>query len=191
MALQAQQCRQRMIALLCFNSSQLTTQEDIASMVCLLVLIHHGHVFVDDPQLRSQLATLATRCRAVMAHRLPAVLRVASAAPQAVLTAAVACVLQRTPAFLGWKQWGSTASFEAVAPGETLYSINVADGTVLLDGSPPSRLPKDIRAHPLYVRTFGAANFEVAALLGGVLQTVKPVSGRFYDFFLGPGAQGF
>ena len=51
-----------------------------------------------------------------------------------------------------------------------LYSINLLDGTVLLDGSPPSRLPKDILSHLLYKCVFGSLNFKIAVSKNGVLQ---------------------
>jgi hypothetical protein len=114
----------------------------------------------------------------------------------AVLTHAVQAVLQRAPASLPWQQLTSSnhgqpqASFEAVGSDGHLYSINLLDGTVLLDGAPPSRLPLDILQHPLYLRTFGDSNFEVASTTEGVLQTIRSVKGRHYNFYLAVAAQG-
>eukprot|EP00878_Enallax_costatus_P022742 GHUV01024146.1.p1 GENE.GHUV01024146.1~~GHUV01024146.1.p1 ORF type:complete len:469 (+),score=155.16 GHUV01024146.1:124-1407(+) len=109
------------------------------------------------------------------------------------LTAAVAGVLQTVPSNLSWVRHvdGSStelSSYEAVASDgsgrEHLYSINVLDGTVLLDGFPPGRLPRDITSHPLYIRTFGSVDFEVFNTDQGVLVTTRPVNGRFYEFYL-------
>lgn len=61
--------------------------------------------------------------------------------------------------------------------------MNILDGTVLLDGAPPSRLPFDMLQHPLYLRTFGSSNFEVAVTRAGVRQTLRPIHGCFYDFY--------
>lgn len=55
----------------------------------------------------------------------------------------------------------------------------------LLDGSPPSQLPLQIIQHPVYIRTFGIRNFDVAATEEGVLETCVPLDGRyFYSFYL-------
>ncbi len=82
-----------------------------------------------------------------------------------ILTAAVASVLQRTPPSLEWEQLQNssfdTGSFQAVSTDGHLYSFNTLDGTVLLDGRPPSRLPKAILSHRMYKRVFGSCNFEV------------------------------
>jgi hypothetical protein len=76
------------------------------------------------------------------------------AQPQEVLTQAVRCVFQRTPQQLPWQQpqHDSTqlASLEAVAPDNSLYSINVLKGTVLLDGYPAGRLEDSITGLALF-----------------------------------------
>jgi hypothetical protein len=82
-------------------------------------------------------------------------LQAAVGSSQHVLTAAVKCILQRAPSGLSWRQLTENgllcASFEAFdSASNHLYSINLLDGTVLLDGLPPSRLPKDITTHPLF-----------------------------------------
>ncbi len=89
----------------------------------------------------------------------------------------------------------AAGAWEAVAEvpggaGSDLYSVNLLDGTVLLNGAPPGRLPRTITAHPLFVRTFGPdTNFEVAARAGGALETSSRVRGRFYRFQLLAGAR--
>ncbi|WIA08443.1 hypothetical protein OEZ85_007880 [Tetradesmus obliquus] len=107
----------------------------------------------------------------------------------ALLTAAVSGVLQRAPSDLQWHQVtgsssssSSMASFQAVSRDRHLYSVNILDGTVLLDGVPPGRLPSDVLQHPLYRRTFGSCNFEVSVTQAGVWQTLRPINGRLYDF---------
>ena len=144
------------------------------------VLLNHGHVFQDDEALRCQLAAVLVRAHGVVASRTAELVR-AARQRQSILTRAVQSVLQRTPDDLQWRRLQAVgppaadlASFQAVAGGH-LYSINLLDGTVLLDGSPPSRLPRDITEHPLFRRTFGDANFEV---------------GRSWGWLAGPGSQG-
>ncbi|CAB9504630.1 Protein of unknown function (DUF3645) [Seminavis robusta] len=51
-----------------------------------------------------------------------------------------------------------TACFEAEA--DHLYSINLLNGTVLVNGVPPRFLPLSIMEHELYVRTFQERTFE-------------------------------
>jgi hypothetical protein len=161
------------------------------------VLIKHGDLFLEDCGLAAQQAALRGRCHSTVARRLPELLALLAqpGAGAAALTAAVASVLQRAPAELPWQQLSGPAgeqlaSFEAVGPDGHLYSLNVLNGTVLLDGAPPGRLPNDILQQPLYRRIFGASNFEVAATKEGVMQTIKPVQGRFYEFFQAAAASG-
>jgi hypothetical protein len=136
-----------------------------------------------------------------VAARADALVAAARHDPGRVLTPAVRRVLEFAPASLAWTQLDAGAAgapagaWEAVADapggGQDLYSINILDGTVLLNGAPPGRLPRSITAHPFFVRTFGAnANFEVAVRGGGAHQTSSPVHGRFYRFQLLPGATG-
>ncbi len=92
------------------------------------------------------------------------------------LTAALRGVLQFAPADFEWVQMhqASTAdcpklpvsSFYTVH-SNLLYSINCLDGTVLLNGSPPGRLPREILDHPLFKRSFGTWGFEGGTISGG------------------------
>jgi hypothetical protein len=196
--LQAKQCKARMMALLCYVAGALDT-EDVGHMLGLMVLVKHGDLFLEDAGLAAELAGLRALCHNVIARRLPEVLAVLKNQKQRIslLTSAVTLVLQRTPSNLHWQQLTApsfatgtaSGSFEAVGGDGHLYSINILDGTVLLDGAPPSRLPLEILQHPLYVRTFGDCNFEVAVTKQGVRQTIKPIKGRFYDFYLADGGQ--
>jgi hypothetical protein len=81
-------------------------------------------------------------------------LQVASSRPQQVLTAAAKCVVHRTPGHLAWSQLRQEhhllASFGGIATDGSLYSINLLDGAVLLDGLPPSRLLKEITQHAMF-----------------------------------------
>ena len=192
--LQAKQCKARMMALLCYLTGGLDA-EDVGHMLGLMVLVKHGDLFLGDAGVAAELAGLRALCHNVIARRLPEVLAVLQK-PQgdASLTAAVALVLQRTPADLKWQQLTSEGavlapfgSFEAVGRDGHLYSINILDGTVLHDGAPPSRLPLEILQHPMYIRTFGDSNFEVAVTEKGVRETIKPLKGKYYDFYLAVG----
>lgn len=121
---------------------------------------------------RDELDAAMVRAHRVMAARAPEVAAMVADHPNSLLTPALRGVLgsERTPDHLPWARHIQPAesgtsfdlgSYEAEAGGH-LYSINFLDGTVLLDGIPPSRLPASITSDPLFVRTFGAGvNFEV------------------------------
>lgn len=76
----------------------------------------------------------------------------------------------------------SLACFEAVAMSHH-YSVNLLTGIVLYDGAPPSLLPADMVANPLYKRVFGDTNFEVTCS-NGCFRTARAVGGHFYQFCL-------
>ena len=184
--LQARQCRLRMLSLLCFGPGAVDSDEDAAAVVQLMVQIKHRHVFLDEisAQEAAELHTLHFLCHGVTARHAMALRELAT---HKLLTDAAASVLERTPATLEWVRLVDTCSFEAVGSDGHLYSINLLDGTVLLDGLPPGRLPKGVLNHPLYLRSFGDRNFEVSRTAAGVLETLKPVKGRHYNFLLSQG----
>ena len=185
--LQARQCHLRMLSLLCFGPGAMDSVEDAAVVVQLMVQIKHRHVFLDEvpEQDAATLRSLHFRCHDVTARHAAALVQLAEKRHgRQLLTDATAKVLERTPSGLAWERLVDTASFEAVGSDGHLYSINLLDGTVLLDGVPPGRLPLQILKHPLYSRTFGDRNFEVARTAAGVLETLKPIKGRFYNFLL-------
>jgi hypothetical protein len=100
---------------------------------------------------------------------LPALQQAALQDPQSVLTAAVRGVLDHAPGHLDWHlvPGEATASFEAVHQDTgCLYSINILDGTVLVDGRPPSRLPQEVTGHPMfrYVEGAGTPTLNIVAV---------------------------
>lgn len=115
-------------------------------MVWLMVLIHHGYVFMepkhfnDGPSQLQLLDCLHVRCHSLMASRLQDMLEHAQGSNlQLILTAAVQRVLQRTPASLPWQQLqtqgAAEGSFEAVGVDGHLYSLNILDGESLISHS--------------------------------------------------------
>ena len=188
----SRQCFLRMASLLCYKCGPLVP-DDVGKMARLLVQINHGYIFVEDPAWRQKLSGLKVLCHNLMASCIHEVVSTVKF-HTAMLTVAVSSVLQRLPTSLKWEQVmlaaRESASFQAECQGH-VYSINLLDGTVLLDGSPPGRLPKDILAHALYKRSFGDNNFRVTVTSAGVLQTLRPINGRFYDFSFGQARQLF
>ena len=190
----AKQCLLRMSALVSYANGELSVA-DVAAMVRLMVLIAHGRVFEEEDALQGEIAAMHVRCCHVMAKRSTRIQEAQGQEP-AILLAAVRGVLRRAPADLvmnvgySWAKEGIVASRkDGTGSDGHLYSINYLTGTVLLDGWPHKRLPAEIVGHPLYQRTFGSWNFEVAGR--GVHKTSRPVRGRFYEFYLaGEGAEG-
>ncbi|EFJ48407.1 hypothetical protein VOLCADRAFT_91060 [Volvox carteri f. nagariensis] len=206
----AKQCRSRCMALMCCSGAAaadaaasaaattvtmappLLTEADAREMIRLMVLINHGRVFLHSPKLREELTPLFVRAHNVIAGAIGPLMEAVVRRPD-ILTDAVAAVLQqRTPRELTWRRLAATGSFEAVSVdtsatagsggSDRLFSINLLDGTVLFDGWPPGKLPKEVTEHPLYRRTFGEWNFDVALASDGVMRALRPVQQRLYDF---------
>jgi hypothetical protein len=194
--LKAKQCKSRMLASLCYGAGPLG-EEEVQQLLTLLAQIKHAALYTADAAQASELSQLRVKCHAVIARQLPSIHQVLGkqAARDRVLTAAASAVISQVPSALQWQQLPPpknqpgrmTGSYEATATAdgtEHLYSINVLDGTVLLDGLPLSRLPSTVLQHPLYKRSFGSSNFEVQRTADGVLETVKPMASKLYRFCL-------
>eukprot|EP00899_Mesostigma_viride_P019526 jgi/Mesvir1/27575/Mv07320-RA.1 len=137
---------------------------------------------------------LSVRCQNVMAGRVDDLLRVleqegGSGARDRALTSAFQRVVQQGVSDdLAWEETKeSRACFHAKCKDTRdgyprLYSINVLSGAVLVDGSPPGRLPAAILEHRLYKSVFGDMSFEVVATAQGVYGATRPVCGRWYWF---------
>lgn len=185
----ARQCKARMLALLCYAAGPLDAR-DVSHMIKLMVQIKHGDVYLGQlAELQQESAGLRVLCHNTMCRRLR---DMCSLIQPSQLTAAVCSVLQTVPSNLAWAAVPassySTASYHAVGRDEAgrqhLYSVNILDGTVLLDGFPPGRLPREITSHPLFIRTFGTVDFEVFKTDQGVLVTNRSVNGCIYEFYL-------
>ncbi len=162
------QCRLRCTALLCYAAgpSCELPPEEAASFARLLVQAKHAHIYVADEGHRQELASLLVRARNAAARRSAALLAAAQKWPADVLSGAVLSVLRDRAAAArlgGWRRVGSAASFHATdAADGALISVNLLDGTLLVDGWPPGRLPMEVTGHALYQRVFGPdTNFEV------------------------------
>ena len=121
--------------------SGLLNEQDISRMLKLVVLINYGKIFMEDDPLQHQISLMHVRCHQTMAKRINEIRSAIIKSPK-ILTAAVRLILQRAPADLAWQALelkdasGScpVAAFEAVGSDGHLYSVNILDGTVLLDG---------------------------------------------------------
>eukprot|EP01050_Picozoa_sp_SAG11_P004953 SAG11_NODE_331_length_10659_cov_4.512689_2_plen_375_part_00 len=180
----ARRCVWYLCALICHGSGELNS-DDVDQLCQLALLANYTRLFEQATQHDDELRRLAVMGQLVMAHRLPELLE-ALEGDTGPLTAAVQLILQQTPMVLEWQpikfESVGTGCFEAV-DGDHLYSVNIQTGVVLLDGLPPSRLPVTILGNEMYKRSFGEHNFEVVAgTQRGALQTIRPISGMFYEF---------
>lgn len=150
----AKQCLLRMTALLCHGAGELAAG-DAAQVLHLAVQARHGIVYSSGTGLQREIARLRALCHWTLARR-AAELVAAARADANMLTGALRAVLVDAPRALPWQllSWPGgpgSASFEAVGEGQ-LYSLNICDGTILENGLPPGRLPKEILDHRLYRR---------------------------------------
>lgn len=195
--LRAKQRLLRMLAVLCYGSLPVgsLTAAEVGDMLRLMALINHACLWLDTRlSLHAQLAALSVRSHDATARHIAQSCAIARNEPL-LLTEAVQAVLSYASDSIEWQhlttaqqQAGSSSatstSFEGIGADGHLYSLNLLNGTILIDGNPPSRLPLSITGHPLFVRTFGDCNFEVSRTDDGVLRSNKPIDGRYYNFVL-------
>mmetsp|Transcript_14460 Transcript_14460/g.35020 ORF Transcript_14460/g.35020 Transcript_14460/m.35020 type:complete len:2021 (-) Transcript_14460:63-6125(-) len=107
-----------------------------------------------------------------------------------ILTDCVGLVTDGSPSSLSWspiksKDGSLDVCFEAIHR-RTVYSVNLLNGSVLINGAPPGLLPKSITDDPLFCRTFGENNFEVIADGFCKYRTARKQHGiSFYGFSVG------
>lgn len=100
-----------------------------------------------------------------------------------ILSETVETVLASPPRFSHWEtEMHSHVSFSAFGNDGHIYSINIFDGTILVNGLPPSQLPTNITEDENYMKIFGKHNFEVI-LKDDVYETVQPTFGYHYRFY--------
>ena len=187
--LRAKRCLYCMYGIVCHTAGELS-DEDAASLCELIVLADYCRLFDDalDKSLKEQVRSLTAVTNGIMARRLPTLL-VKVDSDKKSLTDALRLVLpEATPNSLEWKHFTAadgarTCCYEAVHDKD-LFSVNLLTGTILFNGRPPSRLPKEILDEKLYQRTFDQLNFEVVSDADGVLTTTRAIAGRVYSFFL-------
>ena len=153
---------------------------------------HHlviGLVYAQNVEFRAKqtkdekemLECLRRMANAVAVQKLSEVLAFAKFSDN-FITAGASAALEHVPNTLKWQQDDATPCFHARDQQGRLYSINLLQGIVLLDGYPPRHLPPTIIEHHLFRRSFGDAVFEVSMDRMGIFKTSRPVDGHFYEF---------
>lgn len=187
-------------AILCHSVGD-RSDDDIKALLELIVLFRDKVMFVSD---NAEIKALMQATRLVMASRITDCVRVANQDPHVTLTRqlfsflhnterpilskCLSLIIDDTPQDLVWRpviypEASETACFEAES--DHLYSVNLLNGTLLIDGVPPGRLPSSVTKDPLYQRTFGERNFESVVLGFRHYRTKRRVDKHFlYEFVL-------
>ena len=158
--------------------------EDAAALARLIVLFQNRLGFSDES---CSLKRMQWIVREVVSTQIVSLLQYIEDGEAWILTKALESILERTPEKLEWRKLKPEDSepkesccFEASCSGQH-YSLNLLTGYVLVNGYPPSRLPREVRKHPMYNLLFGDRDFEVSRA-GAVFSTMQPFHGYHYDF---------
>jgi hypothetical protein len=186
------QCKLYMYAMLPYSGSFDLDINDIGHLIKLNVLVCRGLAYKEfaDDTSKCIFASIEMKVKQVMNSRASLILdTMRNNINDDKLTNAVRSVFQQMHdnITLSWNQIGqSTDCFETVSPQPDvhLFSINVLTGVVLMDGNPPGSLPSSITSHPKYKRSFNDRNFEVVLSKDGVFETITPLQGFLFKFFL-------
>ncbi|KAL3918408.1 MAG: hypothetical protein SGILL_004249 [Bacillariaceae sp.] len=186
-------------ALLCnFVGEQ--TADSLRNMLKLSVLVKKAMLFekaaasiqgVAVNEFTPHIEPFVQTSTSMMAQRIDSILALVSKSPE-VLTECLGLIIDDAPRTLTWKQVRignveESGCFEAVQRRH-MYSINVVNGTVLVNGAPPGLLPTSITANKQFLRTFGRRNFEVVTVGFGAYKTAKSVmEGVHYQFSIDEG----
>eukprot|EP00922_Rhytidocystis_sp_ex-Travisia-forbesii_P011573 GHVS01017233.1.p1 GENE.GHVS01017233.1~~GHVS01017233.1.p1 ORF type:complete len:2969 (-),score=333.08 GHVS01017233.1:391-9297(-) len=193
--LRAKQCVMFGYALLCYSSMHAFDPKDAADICAIVVQFHNGLVFglqTADVELRQLMMGLVPPCLHVMSRcvndLMPAILQ----RPEGILTPALQTVFNDAPSDLLWTQVdvlleqsrASTYCFEATTTdGQDIFMLNVIDGCVLKNATPPGRLPKSILQDALYRRSFGSRDFEVGGSRDrSKFRTISAINKHYYEF---------
>lgn len=136
-------------------------------------------------KFQSELEPFVQTMVCINARRIVAIDNLVRASPE-ILTECLGHVVEDAPRSLSWKPvsvWNVSRSgcYEA-EHGAHLYSINILNGNVLVNGAPPGLLPSSVTSNPLYCRTFGTRNFEVVTEGFGKYKTARLEDDAFYRF---------
>ena len=171
----------------CLSRGKLSN-DDIAKLLECLVNAQNESKFKDETSYDEQLRTMIQKRHYIMSELVADIVQKVNRDPsRRMLTKAIRKIISHAPSNLNWTNILSnnrcTCCFEARDSSNNLYSINLLNGMVLYNGTPPSQLPTAILIHPLYRRSFGDRNFETCSSTN-VLKTVKATHGFYYWFCL-------
>eukprot|EP00761_Pharyngomonas_kirbyi_P006952 gb/GECH01006961.1/.p1 GENE.gb/GECH01006961.1/~~gb/GECH01006961.1/.p1 ORF type:complete len:2802 (+),score=553.19 gb/GECH01006961.1/:1-8406(+) len=178
-SLRTKQCLFYMYSVLSFENNKAITKEDVREMCKRIVLVQEKMAFDSKIEEDQNIRRMKVKCQKVIISHIA---NIVDKIDDDILYSTVNIVLHRIPKDLKWERIGSTSCFEAISSDEKeLYSVNLMNGIVLLNGLPPTSLSQSIRSHSLFKRSFGEMNFQTVRLSSGELKTVKTINGN-YDY---------
>jgi hypothetical protein len=166
-------------ALLCHSTGGYEVK-DYLEMAELIVLFRHKTLFAAESFETEPLDLLVS---SVMASRIEGINKAIQSDPGH-LTSCIGLAVD-VPRNLNWEAvLDASSCFDATSVSSSqLYSVNLLNGVLLINGVPPGFLPLSITQDPLYLRTFGSQNFEIVVLGSQHYATARSVKGgRFYEF---------
>lgn len=179
--LRQRQCLFNIYAVLCCASVPQLDANATASVVCKAMVMIRSSLTLSESGLTPKLETLLAQLESVMATSIWAI-KQAVDSNKLIVDSAVRLILQHAPEAMVWKAMSETDFCYMAYAGSDLYSINLLNGTVLFNGSPPGKLPLSIIKRSKYTRTFGSLSFQVSPHRGG-FKTTKLIDGCFYEFY--------
>ncbi|KAF0725418.1 hypothetical protein Ae201684_016188 [Aphanomyces euteiches] len=201
MELRAKQCLMHGYAILCIGEwkYQEFTAQDLTSLLTHMALFKNRRLAGHGSTVDLDLKWMDIHAQGVMAVHVNQItdwlrgsFRFGSAGHDC-LSKCVQSVLP-APEKLKWSHINGTFCFEAsarVRDFDEHYLVNALTGCILLNGSPPGRLPSDILQHSTYKKYFCKQDFEVIQVKSGgnvVYRTTRTFDGEFiYEFSLSSG----
>lgn len=172
-------------ALLCHSFGELDESEYLE--LAKLIVLFRSKVLFASTEMQS--ASMDQPILQLMACRVEALVKaVHSNLEWLTVCLSLAVGKENVPSNLTWSAVtfdgaGTTACFEAQA--ENHFSLNLLNGTALVNGIPLGLLPNSVVDDPLYRRTFGERNFEMEIVDFRHYRTARPVQDRFlYEFLM-------
>jgi hypothetical protein len=167
-----------------FHSEGEIDEGDVEHICKSMARVQYTEVFVEALN-SAEFAQIVFKCKELLIRRTRAIAQVLSQSRRAneLIGSVFRRIVATMPADLKWNlNQRDSLSFVARSTTGDWYGINLATGSVLVNGRPPGKLPIHIRNHPLFKRHFGQLDFEVV-MQEGVLTTVSRFDGRFhYEF---------
>ncbi|KAF0720233.1 Aste57867_471 [Aphanomyces stellatus] len=190
--LRAKECLMYGYAIIGQSSAGQFTMADANALVELVVLFRNGVQFGRGSQLEAELMHMEVCVQHAMVRRVDKMMNMflTGSNQNKCFVRAARGVSERIPTTTKWTQVGDTSCFESSGTVDNKtdhYLVNLLTGTVLVNGTPPGRLPLLVLEHPLYRFYFGNDDFDVVTLSydGDIVYlTARPCGSVNYEFSL-------
>ncbi|RHY27783.1 hypothetical protein DYB32_006532, partial [Aphanomyces invadans] len=188
--LRAKECLMYGYGILAQSSVVDLTAPDARNLVDFVVKFRYGVLFGTDSSMATDLAWMEVQVADAMASRVQGIVGsvLSTAECDDSLSHALRGVfIHLPPAPLHWTRVPESMCYETTATvnGKVEhYMINVLTGCVLLNGNPPSRLPRAVLDHATYKRYVDQHDFDVVATSDGVFRTTQSFDGANMELSL-------